>query len=117
MDPGLGKTSDPFPEKIAVEDEISFSPANQHGCLPEPREIFLGLLQQPIGEIRRSEGDVLDKTQRGDPVPPGVIRTSVSTANLSGHRLLTTPIPGHSCKGVESQDEELDHPGVSTQGK
>ena len=117
MDLGLGKTPDPFPEKIVVEDEIPSSPANQHGCFPETVEIFLGLLQQPVGKIRRSEGDVLNETQRGDPVLPGVIRTSVSTANLSGHRLSTTQIPGHSRKGVESQDEELDHPGGSTQGK
>ncbi len=114
MDLGLWKTPDPLPEKIAVEDEIPFSPAHQHRCLLEPIEIFLGLLQQPIGKIRRGEGDVLDKTQRGDPVLPGVIRTSVSTANPSGHRLSATQIPGNSRKGVESQDEELGHLGVST---
>jgi len=117
MDLGLGKTPNPFPEKIAVEDKIPLSPANQHRRLPEPIEIFLGLLQQSIGKIGRSEGDVLDKAQRGDSVLPGVIRGPVSTANPSGHRFSATQIPGNERKGVESQDEELSHLGVSTQGK
>jgi hypothetical protein len=113
----LGKTPDPFLEEIAVEDEIPLSPANQHRCLLKPVEIFLGLLEQSIGGICRSEGDILDKPEGGDPVLPGVIRTPVGVADLSRHSLPATQIAGSTGKGIESQDEKLSHPEVFTQGE
>src|SRR6266700_2975395 len=82
MDFRVRKTTPPFLQEMAIENEILLAPTDQHWHAAQTTEVFLHLADKSVAGVSLLQRNVLHETQHRDPVSPRIVGSKISLTNL-----------------------------------
>jgi hypothetical protein len=107
----------PFIEKVLIENEVVLAPANQHRQRREPMQTVGDFFHQIEAAILWGERNVLHKTQDGDAISPGIVRSKIAVSHLVRHRLADAVAHGPAAEGVQAANQQRTNPRCAAQPK